>query len=456
MCAKHKFVEESLVMELSEKIKLITREIQEQYLSDDTPWVIGYSGGKDSTALLQLILYALWKLPKEKLQKEIHVLSNDTLVENPAIVAYIDEQLELIRKIGERKLFNHSTNLFQVIKVVPKIEDRFWINLIGKGYPAPNRWFRWCTQRMKINPTNDYILEQVSKHGKAIVVLGSRKAESVNRAKSLEKYNLQEVSGQKFKRHTMPNSWMYSPISDLTTEEVWQYLMQVPSFWNGDNKRLITMYRNASENTGECPLVIDTSSSSCGNSRFGCWVCTVVTRDKSMENLIDNGEEWMIPLLDFRDYLAELRNNVDARLKLGRDNKEKSDGKLGPFKEEIRAQLLEKVLRIEKTTNLEVISRQELAAIQLQWHYDGFFNFHVTDIYKKVKGKSLMLDNKKQMEKEQEELSLLKKVAQKHDVKADHIRELMVTEKEYATFLKRRNILDDIQKKVEKFALEQS
>lgn len=438
-------------MELSEKIKLITTEIQEQFIADDTPWVIGYSGGKDSTALLQLILYALWKLPKEKLNKEVHVLSNDTLVENPAVVSYIDEQLRLIENAGKRKVFSHLANHFYVTKVVPKIEDRFWINLIGKGYPAPNRWFRWCTQRMKINPTNDYILEQVSKHGKAIVVLGSRKTESGNRAKSLEKYSLEEISGQKFKRHTMPNSWMYSPISDLTTEEVWQYLMQVPSFWGGDNKRLITMYRNASENTGECPLVIDTSSSSCGNSRFGCWVCTVVTRDKSMENLIDNGEEWMLPLLDFRDMLADLRNNEDARMKVGRDNKEK----LGPFLFKIRAELLDKVLEIEKLTNLDIVSRQELAAIQLQWHYDGCFDFHVADIYKKVKGRSLMLDNKKQFEKEQEELSLLKKVSEKHAVKADHIRELMVTEKEYATFLKRRNILDDIQKKVEKFALEQ-
>ena len=438
-------------MELSEKIKLITKEIQEQFIADDTPWVIGYSGGKDSTALLQLILYALWKLPKEQLKKEVHVLSNDTLVENPAVVKYIDEQLMLIENAGKRKVFSHLANHFYVTKVVPKIEDRFWINLIGKGYPAPNRWFRWCTQRMKINPTNDYILEQVSKHGKAIVVLGSRKAESINRAKSLEKYNLEEISGQKFKRHTMPNSWMYSPISDLTTEEVWQYLMQVPSFWGGDNKRLITMYRNASENTGECPLVIDTSSSSCGNSRFGCWVCTVVTRDKSMENLIDNGEEWMIPLLDFRDELVKLRNDETVRLKKGRDNKDK----LGPFDFPTRALLLKKVLEIENLTNLDVVSRQELAAIQLQWHYDGCFDFHVAEIYKKVKGKSLMLDNKKQFEKEQEELSLLKKVSQKYAVKADHIRELMVTEKEYATFLKRRNILDDIQKKVEKFALEQ-
>lgn len=439
-----------LLMELKEKIQAITAEIQHQFLIDNTPWVIGYSGGKDSTAVLQLVLYALWRLPKENLNKEVHILSNDTLVENPTIVQYIDEQLDLIKKTGRKKLFFHYPNHFQVAKVVPKIEDRFWINLIGKGYPAPNRWFRWCTQRMKINPTNDYILEQVSKHGKAIVVLGSRKAESNNRAKSMAKYDLEEISGQKFKKHVLPNSWMYSPISELTTEEVWAYLMSVPSFWGGDNKRLITMYRNASDNSGECPLVIDTSTSSCGNSRFGCWVCTVVKHDKSMENLIDNGEEWMVPLLEFRDELVDIRNDDSNRMLKSRTNTDR----LGPFKFEIRAMLLEKVLNIEKLTNLEVISRQELAAIQLQWNYDGCFEYSVTDIYKRVKNQMLMLDNKKQQEKEQEELQLLKEVAGHHKVDPNHIRELMVTEKEYVTFLKRRNILDDIQKKIERFTTE--
>ena len=422
-------------MSLGDKVKNIIKEIQDQFTNDDTPWVIGYSGGKDSTAVLQLVMYALLKLPKEKLNKELHVLSNDTLVENPTIVNYIDEQLSLIENAGKRKLFEHNSELFQVKKVVPKIEDRFWINLIGKGYPAPNRWFRWCTQRMKINPTNDYILEQVSKHGKAVVVLGSRKAESVNRAKSLEKYDLQSIAGQKFKKHTLPNSWMYAPISDLSTEEVWQYLMQVPSFWNGDNKRLITMYRNASDGATECPLVIDTSTSSCGNSRFGCWVCTVVSRDKSMENLIDNGEEWMLPLLEFRDYLLETRNNDDNRLQKSRMNTER----LGPFKFEIRADILEKVLEIENLTNLEIITKQELAAIQLQWNYDGCFDYIVSEIYNKVKKSKLMSDNVKQSQKEQEELYLLSEVAKEHNVNPNHIRELMVTEKEYD--IKDKNII---------------
>ncbi|MCU0447014.1 MAG: DNA phosphorothioation system sulfurtransferase DndC [Microscillaceae bacterium] len=439
-------------MTLAEKIKTITEEIQHQFLADDTPWVVGYSGGKDSTAVVQLIMYALMKLPKEQLKKEIHILSNDTLVENPTIVNYIDQQLKLIDLAGKSKLYVHKPNHFQVKKVIPKIEDRFWINLIGKGYPSPNRWFRWCTDRMKINPTNDYILQQVSKYGKAIIVLGARKTESANRAKSMEKYNLDDITqnGSKFRKHSLPNAWVYAPINELTTEEVWTYLMQVPSFWGGDNKKLITMYRNASDGANECPLVIDTSTSSCGNSRFGCWVCTVVKKDKSMENLIESGEEWMIPMLDFRNYLAEVRDDETKRMKKSRDNKDR----LGPFTFETRAELLQKLLEIEVKTNLEIISKQELSAIHLQWNYDGCFEYNVGEIYLKIKNKMLMLDNRQLQEKEKEELELLREVAEVHQVNADHIRTLLLTEKEYVTFLRRSNVLIDIQRKIEGFVKE--
>jgi len=446
-------IRESVPSELLEKTREITREIQKLYCADDTPWVIGYSGGKDSTTVLQLTLFALLKLPKDKLNKEVHVLSNDTLVENPAVATYIDKQLHLIELAGKTLLFSHSPNLFVVTKVVPKIEDRFWINLIGKGYPSPNRFFRWCTERMKITPTNDYIKQQVSRLGKALVILGTRKAESTNRARSMEKYDLEEISGNsKIRKHSLPNSWMYAPITDLTTNEVWEYLMAVPSFWGGNNRDLAAMYRNASENAAECPLVVDTSTASCGNSRFGCWVCTVVNRDKSMENLIENGEEWMQPLLDFRDYLQEVRNDESVRMPIDRLNR---TGHLGPFDFATRAKILERLLQIETETGQEIISKPELSAIQLQWNYDGGFQYQVTDIYQRIKQKPLgIMENDKQLQRTEEEFRLLQEVAAEHDVNPEHIQELLLTEKEYASYLKRRNIFDDIFKKIEKFTTE--
>jgi DNA sulfur modification protein DndC len=429
-----------------EQIEATILEIQGQYLMDSTPWVIGYSGGKDSTAVVQLIFQALARLPKDSLHKAVHVLSNDTLVENPSVVNYLDTQMGLIEKAGQKRLFSENPDNFQVVKVVPKIVDRFWLNMIGKGYPPPSRWFRWCTDRMKINPCNEYIMEQVSTHGKAIIVLGTRNTESVNRGKSMQKHSLESIEGQKLRKHTLPNAWMYAPIRNWKTDEVWQYLMSVPNPWGGDNKTLVTLYRNASDAT-ECPLVIDTTTPSCGKSRFGCWVCTVVDKDKSMENLIDNGEDWMIPLLDFRDYLTEVRYDETMREKKSSTYQDQ----LGPFKFHVRAKLLEELLRVEVVTDQEWIAKEELAAIQMQWNYDGSFDHSVAEIYQRIKNKPIMLPDTQLNDKEREELELLREVCAEHDVNPDHIRALLFLEKENASFLRRKNIFADMRERVKKF-----
>jgi len=333
----------------------ILTEIKEQYLADNIPWVIGFSGGKDSTTVLQMIFYTLSELPKEKLQKEIHVLCNDTLVENPAIDKYVDEQLLKIKIYGKNKLFKHNPNLFNICKVAPKLEDTFWVNLIGKGYPSPNRWFRWCTERMKINPTSSYILKTVNKYGHAIIVLGTRKSESSNRAASMNSYN----KGERLRKHRLTNAFVFAPIAELSNSEVWAYLLQVPSPWDGSNRKLLGLYKNACSG-GECPFVIETGTQSCGKSRFGCWVCTVVDRDKSMENFIDNGESWMKELLFFRNWLYDIRQQnyqyvpkyLNAKVKFG------------PFLLKTREEILNKLLEMQAHLPVELINNDEIDYIE--------------------------------------------------------------------------------------------
>jgi DNA sulfur modification protein DndC len=329
----------------------ILSEIQELYYSDPIPWVIGFSGGKDSTTLLQMVYYALSALPRERLSKEIHVLCNDTLVENPAIVKYVNEQLKNIEIAGKTKLFKHKPELFSVVRVTPKLEDTFWVNLIGKGYPSPNRWFRWCTERMKINPTSSYILNTVDRNGRAIIILGSRKAESSNRAASMNNHN----NGNRLRKHTLPNAFVYTPIEDLANNEVWAYLLQVPNPWNGSNRELLALYKNACSG-GECPFVIETGTQSCGKSRFGCWVCTVVDRDKSMENLIENGDAWMEDLLNFRNWLYDIRQQTNQYVPKYLD----SNVKFGPFLLGVRRKILHKLLNMQKHLPIELITPNEL------------------------------------------------------------------------------------------------
>ncbi len=296
------------VGELVEDIQALTVEIQELYSLDSIPWIIGYSGGKDSTTVLQLIWNAIAALPLKKRNKTIYVISTDTLVENPIVSAWVRKSLEWMKVAAQEQKLPIEPHLLQ-----PQIHDTFWVNLIGKGYPAPRVQFRWCTSRLKINPSNHFTREVVRANGETILVLGTRKAESSKRAATMEKHQEGRVRDRLSPNSSLPNSLIYSPIEDWRNDEVWLYLNQYENPWGQSNKDLFAMYRGATEDN-ECPLVVDTSTPSCGSSRFGCWVCTMVSKDKSMEAMIQNDEEkeWMQPLLDIRNEL-DVENDRDRR-----------------------------------------------------------------------------------------------------------------------------------------------
>ena len=425
--------------------KEIQDDIVDQYLNDDNPrpWIVGFSGGKDSTMLLQLVWFALKSIPEELRTRKIYVICNNTLVENPKILEYVEKVLKQIKKAAAEQsmpIFVHQT--------IPAIEDSFWVNLIGKGYPAPNNIFRWCTERLKINPTTLFIKEKISEHGEAILLLGTRSDESANRAKNLKK---RKVSGERLRKHILPNAYVYAAIADVKTEDLWLYLAQVKNPWGSSNKELITLYKNA--NSGDCPLIIDKNIPSCGNSRFGCWVCTVVKRDKSMEALIVNGEDWMEPLMELREDLVESRDNPDKREKIGRDGKERKGG-LGPYKPFYRAEFLEKLLTAQKEIQTghpdmeNLISYQELVGIQVIWYRDGIFTFKVADIYQKVFGKKIHIEGEnEQMIKEKE---MLKEACNSSPNDFELINELLALQKTKTILMNNRGLQNDIENHLEK------
>ncbi|MCK5666831.1 MAG: DNA phosphorothioation system sulfurtransferase DndC, partial [Thiotrichaceae bacterium] len=270
-------------------IKALIKHTQTLYLSDEVPWVIGYSGGKDSTAILQLMWYAISELPKKKHIKPIYVISTDTLVENPIVALWVEKSLKVMKQAAIEQDLPITPH-----RLIPEVPDRFWVNLIGRGYPAPRPKFRWCTNRLKINPSNNFINNVIRQNGQVILLLGTRKAESVVRAANMEKHEKTSSRKQFSTNASLPNSWIYTPIADWTNDDVWMYITQVKNPWGHDNKELLNMYQGATAD-GECPLVVDTSTPSCGDSRFGCYVCTMVEQDKSMHAMIQNDEEkeWM-------------------------------------------------------------------------------------------------------------------------------------------------------------------
>jgi DNA sulfur modification protein DndC len=356
------------VGQLGNRLRLILADLREEYFQPHTiPWILGFSGGKDSTLLAQLVFEMLLSLPPRKRQRPVHVVANDTLVESPVIASHLDMVLERMRSAVEPLRLP-----VVVAKTVPDVEQTFWVNLIGRGYPSPSRVFRWCTDRMKIAPTTTYIKTQVQASGEAILLLGVRSAESTQRRRSVARYD----NGQRLNAHnSLQNCFVYKPIVDLTTDEVWQTLLQSSPPWGGTHRELVTMYRNAGG--GECPLVTDKSEApSCGtaSSRFGCWTCTVVEKDKSAESFIEAGYGDLEPLLDFRDWLKAIREDGTMRMATRRNGTLNfvGEGRLipGPFTLQARREILGRLYAVQEEVGLPLVSAAEVDVINRIWAED--------------------------------------------------------------------------------------
>lgn len=373
--------------------------IKQLYLEDRIPWICGYSGGKDSTAIVQLVWMALRQIPKEKRVKTVHVISTDTMVESPVVAVWSSQSL---KKMAEAAAAEDLPIIPH--RLTPEIRNTYWVQVIGRGYPYPRQNFRWCTDRMKIAPANNFIKEILDAESEAIMVLGSRKAESATRKAVLEGYEKKRYRAHLSPNGSFPNSYVFTPIENWTNDNVWQFLVQYENPWGHSNKELMAMYSGASAD-GECPMVIDTSTPSCGNSRFGCWICTLVTEDKSMNAMIKNDEEkaWMLPLLDFRNYIASMedksvdRNRRDFRRMTGKLTWHNGRLVHGPYTKEVREDFLRRLLELdiliheigpEEIKDVPLITMEELRMIRKLWLDEKReFDDSLPRIYEEVTGK---------------------------------------------------------------------
>ena len=366
------------------------------YLADDIPWVIGYSGGKDSTATLQLVWLALEGLPKDQLKKTVHVINTDTLVESPVMSNWVKNSLRIMDERAKEE------NLpFVTYRLIPAMDNTFWVNFLGRGYPFPRKKLRWCTDRLKIQPVNTFVKEKIAEHGEIILVIGTRKAESARRAKTMAYYEKKRVRELLSPNQSMANELVFSPLEDWNDNDVWVFLMQYRNPWGYSNKELLTLYKGAASD-GECPMMVEKGLPSCGKSRFGCWVCTMVEKDKSMEAMIANDDEkaWMTPLLEFRNRFGDEEHDRERR------SFRKMQGFLqgsykqlhhGPYKKEYREQWLRELLEIqaeinvngpEEFSDLELITLPELRNIRRIWVFDKHeFDDALPRIYEEVTGK---------------------------------------------------------------------
>ena len=407
----------------------ISQEMALVYQHDNRPWMIGFSGGKDSTMLCCLVLQMLQRLPAEKRNKTVYIVSSDTMVENPIVQNYMHQM---------SKMINENCGHLNVRAAIihPKVEDTFWSKVIGLGYPTPEPpGFRWCTERLKIQPMNAYTMETIRNNGEIVILLGVRKAESTYRANHIR---AREIEGKLLIPHKdIENAYVYNPLTEIPNEQVWRFLLKddAKSPWGSDNKYLFSLYQGEHLHLGEEQSVIGEIDEDkipvTGNSRFGCWICTMVKEDKSLKAFIDGGETWLVPLRDYRDWMLEMRSTPSARETKRRNGAmyRKADGSLGlgPFTMETRQELLRRLLQLEVDTGLPLITIEELKCIDAMWDHEGDLSRRrLVEIYYEVKGTRLPWDDYKVPVFDAEVIAQVRALCEEYDVEFELISKLIV------------------------------
>jgi DNA sulfur modification protein DndC len=436
-------------------VEALVAQTQRLYVADTVPWVVGYSGGKDSTAVLQLVWMALAGLAPSERIKPVHVISTDTLVENPVVAAWVTHSLEVLEEGARGQGLPITPH-----RLTPAVTDTFWVNLIGRGYPAPRPKFRWCTERLKIKPSNSFIREMVRSHGEAILVLGTRKAESSVRSHRMTNLESRRVRDLLSPNGSLPNCLVYSPVENWSNDDVWTFLMQTANPWGYSNKELLTMYQGASPD-GECPLVVDASTPSCGDSRFGCWTCTLVEKDKSMSAMIQNDEEkeWMLPLLELRNDLdvADDRHLRDFRRMNGSVQLFHDKPIPGPYTQEARERWLTRLLEAQAwirqngpdyVRSLELVTLAELEEIRRIWVVDKHeFEDNVPLLYAAAIGEPYpgrLLDE--HLPLGPEAVDVLREVVGEDRLHFELVRELLDIEQRHRARARRAGLFESLEK----------
>ena len=415
----------------------IIKEIMIVYNHDKRPWLIGYSGGKDSTLLVSLVYEAMKRLKDmgEELNKKVYVITSDTMVENPIVKNYMHSSSDNINRAAKQDNINMQAEI-----IYPEAEQTFWSRVIGLGYPTPEPpGFRWCTERLKITPMNKFVNERIRESGEIIILLGVRKGESLSRLKTI---SAREIEGKLLNMHNdIANAYVYNPITEVPNELVWEFLLKgdCKSPWGSDMKYLFNLYQG--ESLGEEKSVLGEVDRDkipvTGNSRFGCWCCTMVKEDKSLQNFIDKSKddkevEMLTILRNFRNELLAMREDSNLRDTKRRNGAvyKKADGSfgMGPFTLEARQKILEGLLELENRTGLELITKEELKVIDKMWDEEGDLTCrNLVDIYFKVKGKKLPWDEYKIPRFDNEAITAIEQVSIKHNIPVELITKLIVS-----------------------------
>ena len=374
-------------LSIDRKEEIALEILEHYYLTDDRPFCVAYSGGKDSSVILYLTIKMLEKLKKNgvELYKTVLVINSNTLAELPPVLQHLESSLKKIENYAKKN------NLpVEVKEVVPETKNTLNVQLLGVGMPPPSNQLRWCTDKLKVFPIDKEITQNFPT-GEFISIIGTRRDESFSRELRIEKKSVKGTNLKLNDRYKNASNLM--PIELWSTKDVWEYLFkQTNELLNIDF--LWKIYSDASgKDTNECTFVgaggkhIEEGKIGCGVSRFGCWQCYMVRdKDKSLDGLMQSGYEKVELYKEYRDWFWNLTQqgwektrDVYSHRHQGQEFYNKG-GKENPkygmtmpkgLTLKIRKQAFKKILELQDKLNETIITENEIKLIQERWLLEG-------------------------------------------------------------------------------------
>jgi len=290
-------------------------------------WYVMYSGGKDSTAALVLTLEAL-----KDTDASVEVLYCDTQLEIPTLYQFAQEFIGFL-----------ATRGVKTTVLTPDPEESFWVLVIGKGYPMPHNGFRWCTARLKVRPVERYMETVAEQESQGLVVTGVRFGESDARDLRLKlscSRGGECGQGIWFDESSRLGLGYFSPIVIWRECDVWDFLTFIAPKWGYPTAGISAVYQGR-------------------ETRFGCWTCSVVSQDRTMQKIVAVEPQWR-PLLELRNWLVAFTRNPENRVR-------RPNGMPGRLTMAARQTILQRVQATEHATGMRIISETELAHIRAHW-----------------------------------------------------------------------------------------